>query len=373
MIPGQPLSEVFWNAEKKENGQIHNPAFLKQAISRGGIVPSLRCEVWKYLLGLYDWNQTTEQLAEHRRRKSSEYYQMKAQWLSISVKQEQNFSGYRERKSQIEKDVIRTDRSMTYFAGEDNKNLMVLQDILMTYVMYNFDLGYVQGMSDLLAPILIVQQNEVDAFWCFVGFMNMLGSNFDIDQVGMYKQFSNLRTLLEFFNEDLFNYFETAQCDNMFFTFKWLLVWFRREFSYDDTLVLWESLWTGVPCQNFQLFVTLAILEQESQTIIENELNCAQILKHANDLAMSINLRYTLELAEAIYVQIRDSESLTNKVRVIIGLEPIDSEEDIDDETKEEDFEDTFDHVRELSPNEKKLREKKLEEAYEQGMFLSFT
>ena len=53
----------------------------------------------------------------------------------------------------------------------------------MTYVMYNFDLGYVQGMSDLLSPILYVMKNEVDAFWCFVGFMDRVKANFDFDQV----------------------------------------------------------------------------------------------------------------------------------------------------------------------------------------------
>lgn len=71
-----------------------------------------------------------------------------------------------------EKDVNRTDRTLPFFAGENNENLMLLSDILMTYVMYNFDLGYVQGMSDLLSPILCVMMNEVDAFWCFVGFMD---------------------------------------------------------------------------------------------------------------------------------------------------------------------------------------------------------
>lgn len=34
--------------------------------------------------------------------------------------------------------------------------------------------GYVQGMSDLLSPVLFVMENEVDAFWCFVSFMDQM-------------------------------------------------------------------------------------------------------------------------------------------------------------------------------------------------------
>ena len=40
-----------------------------------------------------------------------------------------------------DKDVTRTDRTHAFFEGENNPNLTVLYDILMTYVMYNFDLG----------------------------------------------------------------------------------------------------------------------------------------------------------------------------------------------------------------------------------------
>ena len=36
--------------------------------------------------------------------------------------------------------------------------------------------GYVQGMSDLLSPILVLMEDEVEAFWCFVGFMEKLAS-----------------------------------------------------------------------------------------------------------------------------------------------------------------------------------------------------
>ena len=33
-------------------------------------------------------------------------------------------------------------------------------------------MGYTQGMSDLLAPVLAELQDEADAFWCFVGLMD---------------------------------------------------------------------------------------------------------------------------------------------------------------------------------------------------------
>ena len=31
---------------------------------------------------------------------------------------------------------------------------------------------------------------------------------------------------------------------NLYFCFRWLLIWFKREFSFPDTCTLWEALWT---------------------------------------------------------------------------------------------------------------------------------
>ena len=42
---------------------------------------------------------------------------------------------------------------------------------MLNYAVYNPSMGYSQGMSDLLAPILAELQDEANAFWCFVGLM----------------------------------------------------------------------------------------------------------------------------------------------------------------------------------------------------------
>ena len=78
----------------------------------------------------------------------------------------------------VAKDVLRTDRSYDCFRDPEGPKMKQLEDVLKTYLMYNIDLGYVQGMSDLLAPILVVMDNEIDAFWCFVGYMDLVVSYF---------------------------------------------------------------------------------------------------------------------------------------------------------------------------------------------------
>lgn len=40
-----------------------------------------------------------------------------------------------------DKDVARTDRTHRFFEGDNNTHVQMLFDILMTYCMYNFDLG----------------------------------------------------------------------------------------------------------------------------------------------------------------------------------------------------------------------------------------
>ena len=66
-----------------------------------------------------------------------------------------------------EEDVV----SLCSLLSFDSLSSFSNRNILLNYATYNPEVGYNQGMSDLLASVLAIVQDEVDAFWCFVGLM----------------------------------------------------------------------------------------------------------------------------------------------------------------------------------------------------------
>ena len=60
------------------------------------IVQAARPEVWKFLLGVYPADSTTDQRRALREVKAAEYAQLKQQWQTISRPQAQRFAKWRE-------------------------------------------------------------------------------------------------------------------------------------------------------------------------------------------------------------------------------------------------------------------------------------
>jgi hypothetical protein len=212
--------------------------------------------------------------------------------------------------------VHRTDRHIPLFAGEDiahpdpdspfaeagtNVHLEQMKDMLLTYNEHNRDLGYVQGMSDLLAPIYAVGQDDAVAFWGFVGFMERMERNFLRDQSGMRLQLLTLDHLCQFIDPKLYEHLQRLDSTNFFFFFRMLLVWFKREFDWFDILRLWEGLWTDYYSANFHLFIAMAILEKHRNVIMDHLKGFDEVLKYVNELSGTIDLDSTIIRAEALY------------------------------------------------------------------------
>ena len=147
----------------------------------------------------------------------------------------------------VSKDVTRTDRTHPFFRGQGdhgsgkNENVDRLYNILLSYSMFNFDTGYVQGMNDLLAPILFVNEgDESEAFHMFVALMRRRAKFFAADQVGMTACLEMFAQALRVLDPEFADYLEKHDSFNCFFAYRWFLCLFKREFSFEDTMRLWE-------------------------------------------------------------------------------------------------------------------------------------
>ena len=58
----------------------------------------------------------------------------------------------------IGKDVRRTERQHPYFSDDDSEGLRMLRRILITLSVYDTEVAYVQGMNEIVAPILLTLQ-----------------------------------------------------------------------------------------------------------------------------------------------------------------------------------------------------------------------
>ncbi|KAJ1700347.1 hypothetical protein LUZ63_000126 [Rhynchospora breviuscula] len=295
-----PLSVEEWTSFLDNDGRVVDSKALRKRVFYGGVEPELRKEVWKFLLGFYEYHSTYAEREFLCYEKEHEYQTVKKQWQSISSTQAKRFTKFRERKGLIDKDVVRTDRSIPYYEGDENRNVVILRDILLTYSFYNFDLGYCQGMSDLLSPILHVMEDESSAFWCFVALMERLGPNFNRDQSGMHSQLLALSKLVELLDGPLHNYLKQADCLNYFFCFRWILIQFKREFDFDEIMRLWEVLWTHYLSEHFHLYICVAILKRYRKKIIDERMDFDTLLKFINELSGRINLEQSLRDAEAL-------------------------------------------------------------------------
>ncbi|KAL7059238.1 hypothetical protein AAHC03_013148 [Spirometra sp. Aus1] len=324
LAPRQPpLTSETWQKHLDREGRVTVIHKLQAEIFNGGVEPELRPTVWKYLLGYLKWDFTSEENAKRVDEKREKYHIIKTFWKSMSPKQVKYCRFYRERVSIIEKDTFRTDRQTNYFRDDAAGNLARLYDILVTYTFYNLDFGYFQGMNDLLAIIMTVVETEEDAFWCFVGLMERLEDHLSEGRFGMKDQFSQLFKLVEILMPRFAAYLRSKEATYMNFCFKWLLILFKREFSYDDIKVLWEALWSDVVPKNFHLLVAASIFYGEMDRIMQTCEDVNQLLQYINSLSGKINVKTTLSRAAGFYQQLLDvNDQLPDDVRVTLGFIP---------------------------------------------------
>ncbi|KAG7499257.1 hypothetical protein JOB18_033386 [Solea senegalensis] len=196
----------------------------------------------------------------------------------------------------IDKDVRRCDRTYWYFTTE---NLEKLRNIMCSYVWQHLDTGYVQGMCDLLAPLLVILDDEVMAFSCFTELMKRMNQNFPHGGA-MDSHFANMRSLIQILDSELFELMQqNGDYTHFYFCYRWFLLDFKREMVYDDVFSVWETIWAAkhTSSEHFVLFTALALVEMYRDIILENNMDFTDIIKFFNEMAERHNVPQVLMMA----------------------------------------------------------------------------
>ncbi|KAH8915648.1 RabGAP/TBC [Atractiella rhizophila] len=322
---------------------LSGPEIRKRIFQRGlNAEDGVRKEVWPALLGVWEWEWSGEKRAEELAKKREEYARLKKVWRgdSEAAREVRKSQRFEEESHRIEIDCRRTDRTQPMFLADDdakeeeelskeyggndgedkeywsesvsdahptsNFHVRKMQEILMTYNYYEDELGYVQGMSDLLSPIyVVVEGDEALAFWCFVGLMQRAKPNFLRDQSGMKKQLTLLQSLIALMDPQLYRFLERVGALNLFFVFRWMLCLFKREFEWLQVQRIWEVCWTDHYSKQFHIFFALAIIESQRDVIMRYLTEFDEILKYCNELAMTMDPEPLLARAEVLFLTFR--------------------------------------------------------------------
>uniref|UniRef100_A0A3Q4G3P6 TBC1 domain family, member 16 n=1 Tax=Neolamprologus brichardi TaxID=32507 RepID=A0A3Q4G3P6_NEOBR len=299
------LDVTTWLRHLNQNGQVEEEYKLRKAIFFGGIDPSIRGEVWPFLLHYYSYDSSSQEREDWRLQKRSQYHDIQQRRLSMSPEEHSEF--WRKVQFTVDKDVVRTDRSNHFFRGENNPNVEIMRRILLNYAVFNPDMGYCQGMSDLVAPLLTEIQDESDTFWCFVGLMEntiFISSPRDED---MERQLMYLRELLRLmlprFHQHLTRLGEDGL--QLLFCHRWILLCFKREFPDTEALRMWEACWAHYQTDYFHLFLCVAIIVLYGEDVTEQQLATDQMLLHFSNLSMHMNGELVLRKARSLLYQFR--------------------------------------------------------------------
>ncbi|KAK8710588.1 hypothetical protein V6N13_145906 [Hibiscus sabdariffa] len=195
--------------------------------------------------------------------------------------------------------------------------------ILEAYTLFDPEIGYCQGMSDLLSPIISVVEDEFLAFWCFAGFMKKACHNFRLDEVGIRRQLNIVSKIIRCKDIHLYRHLEELQAEDCF-VYRMVVVLFRRELNFEQTLCLWEVVWAdqaairaGItktgwgrmrlkppPTDDLLLYAIAACILQRRKQIIEMYSSMDEIMRECISMAGQLDVWKLLD--DDLVVILRD-------------------------------------------------------------------
>ncbi|XP_063674607.1 uncharacterized protein LOC134811573 [Bolinopsis microptera] len=302
-----------WPSYFDNEGRLLDEYKLRKTSFFHGLSDDIRREAWPVMLSLWDRDSTSLIRHTARDKMLKEYEHLRNGWINA---QPELFD--REMKQSIKtigKDVRRTERQHPYFAEEDGEGLRMLRRILITLSAYDTEVSYVQGMNEIVAPILLTLQEESLTFWCFVKLMPLLRDR--LLTLDISPQLSSTADLVQYFDSDLYLHIEQLTGGHWLFCFRWYLLMFKNEFKTEDILRLWDVLFSQHNTAHFEIFIGTSIILMHKEEVLA----CGtsdQLLHFAQSVTAKLNVGIVINYARDLSVKIASTEGLSDNLAALV-------------------------------------------------------
>ncbi|KAF0695720.1 Aste57867_13484 [Aphanomyces stellatus] len=224
----------------------------------------------------------------------------------------------------IEKDVARTHVHMPFFSLSGVASEWMTR-ILFLFAKSHAEIGYCQGMHEIVAPLLYVfgtdslpdwsSHAEADAFAAFETLMQLLAplhlaSKTDPKKTGVQVQMARLHMLLRQHDAALWLQLNSLAVLPEYYSFRWYITLLSHEFAMDATLRLWDALLADSKRFAFLHYVSCALIISHRDALLHRNADfgvCLTILQSKP----KISIEALLQKAHALREVDRDADIKT--------------------------------------------------------------
>ncbi|KAJ3107009.1 hypothetical protein HDU97_004978 [Phlyctochytrium planicorne] len=253
---------AFWNSiieeagEGKNSNRISKLSNLLQAKIRRGIPPHLRSQIWQIMAGAQPKHM--EDIYKNLLAEESPAERI------------------------IKRDIPRTFPKLEMFKEEDGPGQKSLFNLLKAYSVFDRDCGYCQGLSFVVAPLLMQNMSELEAFTLFVRLMEespgrtshkyALRSLFTPEMSGLHQLLYQHSELVRLYLPRLFGHFVQNGIMADTYASPWFLTLFTYNFPLPLVFRIFDIIFAEGATETMMRF-SIAILKRNQDAILrENEL-----------------------------------------------------------------------------------------------------
>ena len=312
-----PISMKDFNSFFDEKRRIADYSAFKKEVFTRGLSEEVRPFAYMYLLNVKDPNLTDVQNVERTTSLNKEFAGILERWNSRIPEQDKyshSFHGV------IVSDVRRTERTSDLFKT-DGPAHRALEEILVCFSIELPDTGYIQGMCDLVATLMQLFIKDITndkmvlfndktvpfiegeslIFWAFYGLLNITGHDILFIDMESNRKFVAERVfaLLQANAPSESRWLASIEQESLLFTLSPFILIFKRWFSLNDLMQLWDALLTNEDPVSYLRFLLASsliltfprlLISQDKSGDVSTSFNSSLSLIKVNDLIDIANI-----------------------------------------------------------------------------------